>query len=623
MAEKNGTKINFLGGNNEERIGGNSFIVEHDENGKNVRVMVDLGALFPPEWTELDAIVPDVRSYFDNRENEAQKPIDAIFISHCHEDHIGGLVHLARAGFKFPPIYTSRFTKELLHIAFKEGGVAAENWPQINEIEEGQTVKVAENFEVSPFNVSHSTVGAMGFYMKTSLNGELNAGIIDPGDYRLGDSLIGPGFDAEKFARFLQDKPVTHVLLDSTSTDNTDEYLVDFENAVANTVEQLQKHENKQVISAVISRSLQNMAIDLEAAKKTGRKVFIDGYWAKLAFKAMQKSGIRDYDDVVFSSDDLKNANAQSYLDKYPREKRYIIPSGAFAESKKGKKSGLYKMSEQQKVSVNAKGKVSGKGETGHPDFTVDNQTLVLARQRCIESINGKQVRAMYQRLAALGAIVIENKSSNNTGKFETALMQRTGHAVRSETIAFIKMILQNRARQELKVHFVPIHGDRKQLNNTAKVAIEAGGMPSICYNTDEIEVGINGTKKIEGMPLGKQRFIAVTENDISGCGKYKVYDYSLVDKDYTVVKNLYQVHEENAVSDRGRMHEEKIREKALELEEKSYTHQSNKQKHIEEAKPQTLSRVARKELNRQRAEKHRKNKMEINAAREHKNQGY
>src|SRR5574344_1696201 len=147
-----------------------------------------------------------------------------------------------------------------------------------------------------------------------------------------------------------------------------------------------------------------------------------------------QKSGNHDYDDVVFASEDLKNANAQDFLQKFPPEQRYIIPSGAFAESKKGKKSGLYKMSEQQKVvsSENKKSKnsnaIKGKGDTGHPDFTIDSNTLILARQRCIEDINGKQVRAMYNRLAALGATIIENKSSNNTGKFETSLMQRTGH---------------------------------------------------------------------------------------------------------------------------------------------------------------------------------------------------
>lgn len=534
-----GTKLDFLGGNNETRIGGNSFIIEHYENGVGYnRVMVDLGALFPPEWTDLDAIIPDVRHCLDYQDKKAERPLDAMVISHCHEDHIGGLVHLARAGYRFPKVYTSKYTKELLATAMKEARVPSSYLPEIEVVEAGQTVYVGENMEITPFNVDHSTMGAMGFHFLTRIKGRVSAGIINPGDYRMGGSVIGPGFDEQEFIELLKEKPVTHVLLDSTSSENTDEYLVDFDTAVKNTVEQLDKNKDKQVISAVISRSIQNMAIDLEAAKISGRKVFIDGYWAKLAFIAMQRSGVKDYDSVVFKSEDLKYATAKSYLSSCPREKRYIIPSGAFAESKKGKKSGLYKMSEQQKAYTDSKGKVKGKGDTGHPDFTVDDKTLILARQRCIEEINGEQVRAMYNRLAALGATIIENKSGNNTGKFETALMQRTGHAVRSETKKFIELIVQNR-KNKSKLVFIPIHGDHHQLAGTAKVIREAGGEPSICHNSDIIKVWAGGTRKLDNIPIDEQRWIAVQENSISGRSGFSEYDYTLVDKDFMKVEDL------------------------------------------------------------------------------------
>lgn len=544
-----GTKIDFMGGNNAERIGGNSLLIEHRETDRpTVRVMIDLGALFPPEWTGLDSIVPDVRKYLAYKDTPAEYPVRAMFISHCHEDHIGGLVHLARAGFKVPTVYTSKYTEELLKTAFRESRVPEEYRPEIVAVTSGQTVSVADNMEVTPFNVSHSTVGAMGFHILTTVRGRVSAGIVDPGDYRLGESKVGPGFNEEEFVEFLKDKPITHVLLDSTSSDNSDEYLVTFDEAVENTMQQVQKHKEKQVISAVISRSIQNLAIDLEVAKRTDRKVFIDGYWAKLAFTAMQRSGIHTYDDVVFASEDLKNANATAYLSKYPHEKRYIIPSGAFAESKKGKKSGLYKMSEQQKVTYSAKGKIKGKGATGHPDFTIDSQTLILARQRCIESINGRQVRAMYNRLAALGATVIENESANNTGKFPTVKMQRTGHAVRSETRKFIELIVKNR-KNKSKLVFIPIHGDHHQLANTAKVIREAGGEPSICYNQDRIKVWAGGTRKIEEENPQPQNWIAVTEEDLSGRGALSQYTYTLVDENFAKVKDLFVISDENTVA--------------------------------------------------------------------------
>lgn len=597
---KEGTKIDFLGGNNENRIGGNSLLVEHNEDDKETcRVMIDLGALFPPEWTGLDAVIPDVRPYLDYKDKKAEKPIDAMFISHCHEDHIGGLVHLARAGYKMPEIYTSSYTKELLKTAFKEGKVPLENQPEIKAIQEGQTIEVADNVQVTPFNVSHSTVGAMGFHVLTTVRGRVSAGIVDPGDYRMGESKVGPGFDEEKFVEFLKDKPVTHVLLDSTSSDGTDEYLVDFDNAVANTLEQVNKHPDKQVISAVISRSIQNLAIDLETAKQSNRKVFIDGYWAKLAFIAMQRNGIHDYDEVVYKSEDLKNANAKAYLDKYGRGERYIIPSGAFAESKKGMKSGLYKMSEQQKVTLDRNGKVKGnsKGEGGHPDFTVDKLTLILARQRCIEAINGKQVRAMYNRLAALGATIVENRSGNNTGNFETALMQRTGHAVRSETKKFIELIVKNR-KNHSKLAFIPIHGDVHQLAGTAKVVREAGGEPSICHNADEIKVWAGGTKKLEQKPIEEQRWIAVQCEALTGYSRgAQRYVYTLVDKDFTKVEDLMIVYDANSRNE-VRDYLSKDLEKAREDEENYYVPSRRELK----AKKERLSRKKKKELVRKAA---------------------
>lgn len=592
-----GTKIDFLGGNNESRIGGNSLLIEHTEENEGVkRVMIDLGALFPPEWTNQDSIIPDVRPYLGFKDKPAEKPVEALFISHCHEDHIGGLVHLARAGYKMPEIYTSPYTKELLKTAFKEGRVSEENQPKVNVLKAGETVDIADNIHVTPFNVSHSTVGAMGFHVLTTLRGRVCAGIVNPGDYRLGESKVGPGFDETSFERFLKDKTITHVLLDSTSSDGTDEYLVDFENAVANTLEQVNKHQDKQVISAVISRSIQNMAIDLETARQSGRTVFIDGYWAKLAFTALQRNGIHDYDDIVYKSEDLKHANAKAYLDKYPRGERYIIPSGAFAESKKGMKSGLYKMSEQQKVMLDKDGKIKGKSQTGHPDFTIDALTLVLARQRCIEAINGKQVRAMYNRLAALGATIVENRSGNNTGKFETALMQRTGHAVRSETKKFIEMIVNNR-KNSSKLVFIPIHGDVHQLANTAKVVREAGGEPSVCYNADQIKVWAGGTKKLEQKPLEEQRWIAVQSEALAGyAGSANQYTYTLVDKDFAKVEDLMVVRDSNETGREIQNYFSKKLEKAQDDEENYYV-PSRKEFRVMKEK---LSRKKKKKLAKQ-----------------------
>lgn len=548
-----GTKIVFVGGNNKNRIGGSCSVLEHKyaENRPPARIMFDLGALFAPNYClDVDAAIPDVREYLDTNESFATKRLDAIFISHGHEDHIGGLVHLARAGYKFPHIYSSKASLELLKAALVEAGVDLNRseWNEkyidengierrreiFFEVADGDKVRIMNNekkplftgVEIEPFNVSHSTIGALGFHTLTTIDGNVEAGILHPGDFHLGKIRVGDGFNENSFTNLLKRKPVTHAILDSTSSSSSDEYVVTHEEAVANTVEIINQHPEKQVITAVISRSVQNLAIDLDAARITGRKIFLDGYWTKIAFKAMQNSGIHEFDDMVF------RGSAAEYKSKFSETTRYIITSGAFAESKKGAKSGLYKMSEQEKIrQTKNKNKSKNNKKLGHPDFDVDSNTLILARQRCIEEINGKQVRAMYNRLASLGAVIIANEAETPLGNYKTAKMQRSGHASKSEIIKLVNMILSAQKRPA-DVTFIPTHGNPQQLINTAKAVKSVGGGFYFANNLDVIKVNKDETSKID--ELTSNLWIGVCETS-DNTSSVKEYTYFPVDENFVV----------------------------------------------------------------------------------------
>ena len=130
MAKKKfeaGTKIEFIGGVNDDRIGGNCSVIEHtNESGKVTRVMYDMGAMFAPYESGFEAAYPNLEDYFDRvnpvsgEVTKAKKPVDALFITHAHEDHIGALVSYVRMGYQLPPIKTSRFTKNLINIVFTQ-----------------------------------------------------------------------------------------------------------------------------------------------------------------------------------------------------------------------------------------------------------------------------------------------------------------------------------------------------------------------------------------------------------------------------------------------------------------------------------------------------------------------
>lgn len=531
-----GTSYIFVGGNNKNRIGGSCSIIEHkhSEYNRPTRIMFDLGALFAPEYClDVDAAIPDVREYLNSDDALASKKIDAMFISHAHEDHIGGYVHLARAGFEMPPTYASKETLELLKSALTEAAIDKNKWPQMVEVKASEPVQF-EGLEIEAINMSHSTIGALGYHTLTKVDGNVEVGVFHPGDYHLGESRVGDGFSEKALKSLIKRKLITHVILDSTSSSSDDKYLVTHDDAVRNTVAVVSQHPEKQVVSAVISRSIQNLAIDLDVARQTGRKVYLDGYWARIAFKAMQDSGFHEFDDIVFKGE------ASAYKAKFTASKRYIVPSGAFAESKKGLKSGLYKMSEQEKAKPNASkiDKTKKNNKLGHKDFVVGSDTLILARQRCIEDINGKQVRAMYARLASLGATIVANESENPLGNYPTARMQRSGHAVKSETKRMVDIILDGQERPG-DVTFIPTHGNPDQMINTAKAVKSAGGGFYFGNNLDILKLGKGETRKAG--ELNSNLWIGVCEETNNALGS-RTYTYSLVDENFIVQEEIKSV---------------------------------------------------------------------------------
>ena len=119
-----GTKLKFIGGVNRDRIGGNCSIIEHtDEEGGVTRVMFDLGTMFTPYESDFSAALPDVQEYFARRDENGNvtpplKPVQALFLTHAHEDHIGAIAYLWRD--LLCPIYATPFAVELIEDARRD-----------------------------------------------------------------------------------------------------------------------------------------------------------------------------------------------------------------------------------------------------------------------------------------------------------------------------------------------------------------------------------------------------------------------------------------------------------------------------------------------------------------------
>ena len=558
------TKIEFLGGVNEDRIGGNASVIEHtNEKGETVRVMFDLGAMFAPYESGFESAYPNADEYFDrvnpenNKETKARKPVDALFITHAHEDHIGALVNYAKMGYQLPTIKTSRFTKNLISIVFTQNGVKA---PKLETIKPGDNIAIGDDMVIEPFVVSHSTLESMGFHTLTFVDGKPHAGILNFGDVLTDENMpIGAAYKSENVADLLKRKLTTTVLVDSTSVVPNGKPRLGFDKAVENTVQVIKQNPDRNVIiSPVISRSFQNIAVDIEAARQVGAKVCFDGAWLKLVYQAMQLSGYNDFDDVIYKGD------LKKFQEDVKVGKKYVVCTGAFAQ-------GLQEYNNNQgHIGINNIPMASAtKMALGmHRDVKLSKNCLIVARQRIIDEINGQTGPEMLQKMAAQGAKVVMSPGMRKVANFEEVKMQDSGHM---NAEAFGKLV-DFIAQYAPKATYVPIHGNPQQCENVAEVARQHKAKVVLTANQEQLSVAEGKTeatvderpftwialKKVYPNPLkpndaippeGKEEFWIVDEN-YQPIENKPFYDTSVV-KSYKPGENEYYANQAELFDDR------------------------------------------------------------------------
>lgn len=483
MAKKDKAKttVKYIGGVNKDRIGGNCSVIEHtDSRGNTDYVMFDLGSIFTPYETGFVAAFPNVDEYFDRVdpktgvENKALTPVKTLFLTHAHEDHVGGLINYVKMGYKLPPIKTDGFTRNLIRLAFREEGLSE---PDIERIKDGEIVKVGDNITVKAFAVGHSTLDPLGFTTVTYDNGKPFAVSNTFGDFHTEETPVGKSFNIDAHINYLKSigLPVM-MFIDSTSTSPNSSERIGYDQAIENTYNVIKKHHGKSIIiSPVISRSVQNIAIDIEVARKLGTKVCLDGKWLNLVKSAMTLSGYTDFDDVVYKG------NLKSYLADDKIKLKYIVNTGAFAQ---GLENYEYNVGVDE-ISPIPMSSATKMALDLHPVLRVDDKVLVVARQRIIDEINGRTGPKMLQLFASQGATVVMSPSSQKVGNFEEVKMQDSGHINKENLIK----LMEKYKEAGIDMIVFSVHGNPEQCQYTADVMKELGIDSCLIANNEGIIV--------------------------------------------------------------------------------------------------------------------------------------
>ena len=249
------TQFLILGGLGE--IGKNMYAVIH----KDEIIIIDAGISFADMSTfGVDYLVPD---YTFLKENEDK--IKALFITHGHEDHIGGIPFLLQT-VNIPCIYAPNQAAELIKMKLSDKNIRYDN---IITYKSDDVIKF-NYFEVDFYLTTHSIPDSHGIRIKTP-----NGTIVTTGDFKLDMTPIGPMADIHKMAR-IGEEGVDLLVSDSTNALNPGVSMS--ESKVDESLNEIfDKYINERIIIATFASNIYRLKHIVETCYNHNRKICIFG----------------------------------------------------------------------------------------------------------------------------------------------------------------------------------------------------------------------------------------------------------------------------------------------------------------------------------------------------------
>lgn len=441
-------RIYALGGISE--IGRNMTVFEYDGR----LLIVDCGVLFPTSAEPgVDLLLPDFGPIEQRLDD-----VDALVITHGHEDHIGAIPWLLKLRPDIP-IVASRFTAALIVAKCQEH----QQRPKIVEVDEESNIDRGP-FNVRFWHVNHSVPGCLGLAIKTG------AGlVIHTGDIKVDQTpLDGQPTDLPKLSRF-GDEGVDLLLIDSTNAVTPG--VSPSEADIAPTLKRLIKDAKQRVLVASFASNVSRVQAAVDAAVEAGRKVAFNG-----------RSMIRN----------MEIAQKLGYL---------TAPKGTIVEMDEASRLAPHKV---LLVTTGTQGEpmaaLSRMSRGEHRQITIQDGDRIILSSSLVPG-NEEAVFTVTNALARIGAEVITSKD---------AKVHTSGHGYSGELL-----FLYNAARPR---NAMPVHGEWAHLLANRQLALRTG-VPEertvIAQNGVVVDL-VDGRVKIAGqLPTGNLFVDGVTMGEV------------------------------------------------------------------------------------------------------------
>jgi len=273
-------------------------------------IIVDCGQIFPDETMPgVDAVIPDFTYVLQIRDR-----VRGIFITHGHEDHIGGLPYLMRE-FK-APIYGGRMAVELLKYKLDDRVPGLTKSCTLRAVEAGEVVR-AGCFSVEFIHVNHSIADAFMFAIKTPIGT-----IVHSGDFKIDYTPIsGEIMNLQRIAQIGREGVLLFVC---ESTNIEVPGFSKSERHVGESMADMFKDAQGRIFVATFSSNTSRLQQIFTAAERHGRKVALVGRSMLNVFNAANNLGY-----IQMKPDTLIDI---SQVDKLPPEQVCVISTGSQGE---------------------------------------------------------------------------------------------------------------------------------------------------------------------------------------------------------------------------------------------------------------------------------------------------
>ena len=429
-----------LGGAGE--IGMNAYVYGYGPKDRERLILVDLGVAFSDMDTTpgVDLIMADI-SWLAERADR----LEAIFITHAHEDHIGALAHL------WPqlnaPIYARRFTAALARLKLEEQGLSAQ---VITTVAARPETVEAGPFRVQFVPVSHSIPESSGLVIDTPAGR-----IFHSGDFKIDPSpVVGEGWDDALVAGIAAEQPVKALMCDSTNVFST--HAGRSETTLAEPIAELVKGHAGMVVATTFASNVARLKTLAEAARAADRSVCLLGRAMRRMVAVAEETGVlTDFPPTISPEQVLE----------LPRSHVMLLVTGSQGERRAA-------------TAQLSRGKYLG--------IQLKEGDLFLFSSKTIPG-NERDVIRIMNALSEMGVDVQDDGGG---------LYHVSGHANRPD--------LQHVHALVKPQMVIPMHGEHRHLREHARIAKETGHASMIATNGMMLDLTGDHPKLAEHIDTGR-----------------------------------------------------------------------------------------------------------------------